>query len=80
MFKIIEKNKFIKKYNLNVKGSACDFFQSLLSAIDDSDRISYFSASLCPEDVLADIQEEAEVASKLNIDCIEVDGVYIAIY
>lgn len=79
-FKHMEIKDFKKKYNIDVlegykyKESFYDF---LLNTIDNCDNISYFSASFEEEDVLHDINEENP---NLNLELIEIENVYIALY
>ena len=79
-FKLMSIREFNEKYGLSIneeQDDNADFYECLLHEINNSDKVSYFSASFDHRDVIYDIEDEQP---KLNLDLIQVDNVYLAVY
>lgn len=81
-FKNMNNEEFKNKYGVDLleNGNKIDFYDFLLNTLDNQDNIDYFSASFNKEDILQDIENEKDVAMKLNLELIKVKDVYIALY
>lgn len=79
-FKHMEIKEFNNKYGVELKedwDDNGDFYENLLKTIDNSKKLSYFSASFCNTDVIEDI---FDYQCKFNFELIEIENVYIALY
>lgn len=79
-FEHMEIKDFNKRFNTNIKEEQEDwgeFYDTLLSTLDNRDDVGYFSASGNAHDVIDDIENESP---SLNLVLVEVDDVYLAIY
>ena len=79
-FKHMEIKELNNRYGLNLieqQNDNGDFYGMLLEKIDNSDKVSYFSASFDEKDVVEDVENEKP---NLSLELIEINSVYIALY